>query len=167
MSPKKVRVDRAAPQGGWPNQKKTPRAVEPATSRKRIPDNVGIEDDEPWHRQPVWRFGYLDSEAPSAASTLSVKDYATFHAALASFELQKCSEIWGNPSNGCKKYDVATAHENITSRLTAIERDDETALHTLRVTGAFRVYGIMRQNVYHVLWIDRDHEMWPAPLKNT
>ncbi len=48
-----------------------------------------------------------------------------------------------------------------------MEKDDATLLHSLRLNGAYRVWGILRENVYYVLWLDPEHEVWPSHLKHT
>lgn len=146
---------------------KAPRTADGAPVTEKLPQSLGIEHEDAKHRRPVWRFAYLDLEGPPSSGSLTVGDFTELHEKLGQYESQTCSEIWDQQSNGCKAYEVETAHDNITSRLTAIERDDETALHTLRFGGKYRVYGILRENVYHVLWIDREHEMWPSQKKNT
>ncbi|MGO4258780.1 hypothetical protein [Marmoricola sp. RAF53] len=149
----------------WPSHK-SPRNAQRVTSEKQ-PRSLGIDHAEPWQRQPVWRFGDLDIEHPSAVGSLTPDDYAQVYKALGQYESQRCSEIWAQHDNGCKRYAVEDAHANITSRLTTLERDDETAVHTLRINGKFRVYGILREHVFYVLWIDREHEMWPSEKRNT
>jgi hypothetical protein len=109
----------------------------------------------------------LDPGAPYGAARLTVEDFRLIHSKLGDYETQTVGEIWGSTDNGCKQYDLDDAHANIITRLRDIEKDDETALHTLRLTGAFRVYGVLRENVFHVLWLDPQHEMWPSQKKGT
>jgi hypothetical protein len=149
------------------NPHKQARTAGEAPEATKLPRSLGIDDEDAYNRRPVWRFADLDMEAPPGAASLQVSDFRELHSKLGEFETQTCSEIWGQHDNGCKRYEVENAHDNITSRLTSLEKDDETAVHTLRLTGAFRVYGILRQNIFHLLWIDRDHEMFPSQKKNT
>jgi len=146
---------------------KQPRAADGPPGKEKLPRSLGIDHEDAWHRQVVWRFGDLDMEAPPSVGDLTVADYNELHQKLGQYESQTCSQIWGEQDNGCKRYEVEGAHPNITGRLLDLERDDETAVHTLRVTGKYRVYGILRHHIFYVLWIDREHEMWPSQLKNT
>lgn len=146
---------------------KKPRTAAGAPVPEKKPVSLGIDDDDAKKRRPVWRFAYLDMDGPPSSHSLTVTEFKELHEKLGQYETQTCSEIWDQQANGCKSYDVETAHENITSRLTELHRDDETAVHTLRLAGKFRVYGILRKNVYHLLWIDHEHEMWPSVKKNT
>ncbi len=145
---------------------KQPRTASAAPGTDKQPASLGIDDQNARDRRPVWRFEYLDPDGPPSSDSLTVADFKELHAKLASFETQTCKEIWDEQKGG-KAYDVETAHDNITSRLTEIERDDATRVHTLRLQGAYRVYGILQENVFHVLWLDHKHEMWPSVKKNT
>ena len=149
------------------NPGKSPRTAGNSLEATKKPRSLGIEHENAWHRRPVWRFADLDADHPIGAIGLEPDDFRRFHKALGSYETQTCAEIWSSQANGCNCYQVDEAHENITSRLVELSRDDETQLHTLRVTGAYRVFGVLRENVYHVLWIDPEHEMWPSVKKHT
>ena len=89
------------------------------------------------------------------------------HTKLGAYETQTIGEIWGSSDNGCHRYDVEEAHENIVERLVERQLDDETAVHSLRVAGKYRVHGILRENVFHILWIDHEHKMWPVEKQHT
>lgn len=155
------------PEADAPTTGKQARSASASLSPAKAPTSLGIDHTEAWHRRPVWRFGDLDTEAPPAIGSLSVNDFRELHEKLGKYETQTCAEIWGQHDNGCKKYEVDGAHDNISARLTELERDDETAVHTLRVNGKYRIYGILRQHIFYVLWIDRQHEMWPSAKKHT
>jgi hypothetical protein len=53
-------------------------------------------------------------------------------------------------------------------RLVDLNLDDQTALWRLRLTGTARLYGLMYDDaVFHVLWWDPDHKVWPSRKKHT
>lgn len=52
-------------------------------------------------------------------------------------------------------------------RLTAMRRDDMTKIQRLEFTGLQRLYGFLEGNIFHVVWWDPKHEVYPSPLKNT
>lgn len=146
---------------------KAPRTASDSDRPAKTPRTLGIEHEDAFQRRPVWRFANLDPKHPEGAVALDASGFREFHEALGNYETQTCAEIWGQHDNGCKRYEVESTHENIIKRLLELDRDDETAVHTLRVKGAYRVYGILRENVFHVLWLDPDHEMYPSRLRNT
>lgn len=115
----------------------------------------------------VWRFGDLDMEFPPAAKKLSAKQFFDLHDKLGAYETQTVSEVFGPADNGCKTYAAENLPTHTGKRLLAIRKDDETELHCLRLTGKYRVHGLLRENVYYVLWIDPEHEVWPSTLRNT
>lgn len=52
-------------------------------------------------------------------------------------------------------------------RLREIKQDDVDVLHTLRLAGTRRVWGILVGNVYYVLWWDPGHKVYPVEKKHT
>ncbi|MEU5811199.1 hypothetical protein [Streptomyces sp. NPDC047718] len=52
-------------------------------------------------------------------------------------------------------------------RLAEMGRDDMTEIHRLRLMGAQRLYGFLDGNVFHVVWWDPDHKVYPWKPKNT
>ncbi|MEU2128489.1 hypothetical protein [Streptomyces sp. NPDC018352] len=53
------------------------------------------------------------------------------------------------------------------ARLTAIGFDDALKIQRLRFTGTQRLYGFLNGNIFHVLWWDPLHEVYPSKLKHT
>lgn len=52
-------------------------------------------------------------------------------------------------------------------RLTDMRRDDMTSIQRLEFTGLQRLYGFLDGNVFHVVWWDAHHEVYPSRLRNT
>ncbi|PBC80100.1 hypothetical protein BX265_4936 [Streptomyces sp. TLI_235] len=52
-------------------------------------------------------------------------------------------------------------------RLTEIGRDDMTKIQRLELTGLQRLYGFLDGHVFHIVWWDRQHEVYPSKLKHT
>ncbi|MFC1416387.1 hypothetical protein [Streptacidiphilus cavernicola] len=47
------------------------------------------------------------------------------------------------------------------ARLEELKLGDMTRIGRLRFMGACRLYGFLEGNVFHVLWWDPNHEIWP------
>lgn len=139
--------------GGAPLVERTPRAL-----------NNTHEDIQ--QRCPSWRFADLDAEWPSGVASLDVKNFRDLHAKLGALETQKLCEIWANGAHN-HEYAVEDLPRPTLRRLEEICRDDETALHSLRLNGRFRVIGVLREHIFYVLWIDPEHEVWPSKPKHT
>lgn len=148
-----------------PSKVKLPMAANlPAVAR--APRALYVDDGSIQNRCPVWRFADLDPHWPQAATELSIDQFRDLHTKLGAYETQKLSEIW-HPGSQCHMYLVNDLPDAAFARLSELDRDDETAIHTLRVTGRFRVLGILREHIFYVLWIDPDHEIWPSKKKHT
>ncbi|WP_338664315.1 hypothetical protein VQH23_03935 [Pararoseomonas sp. SCSIO 73927] len=52
-------------------------------------------------------------------------------------------------------------------RLGEIGKADEDSLYSVRFTGRCRVWGIRRGVVFHLLWWDPQHSVYPVAKKNT
>ena len=52
-------------------------------------------------------------------------------------------------------------------RLEELRLLDLEELHSLRLSGEERIWGILTQNVITLLWWDPNHEVCPSELKNT
>lgn len=137
-----------------------------APPREKSPRSLNHDHDDINRRCPVWRFEDHDGEWPSGYHNLQSEGYRDIFAKLASFETQTVGELWGPQTNN-HQYDVAELPPEAAKRLRDIQRDDETLLHSLRLTGKFRLIGILRENIYYLLWVDPEHQAWPSPKKHT
>lgn len=76
-------------------------------------------------------------------------------------ELRKSSRLFKDyslPGGLCK---------DALDRLTEMRRDDMTSIQRLEFTGLQRLYGFLDGNVFHVVWWDPRHEVYPSKLKHT
>jgi Cu/Ag efflux protein CusF len=140
----------------------------PSPSRKEIPRNLpGLPDSSSSGDRICWRFRHMDHEGPWNFDGLSDGELGGLMKCLASFESMTMAEAFRGGHPG-KDYDVenmpnALAHE----RLDAIGMGDLTCVSRFRVDGRGRLYGIRCGNVFHVIWWDRNHEVWPSEKRNT
>ena len=52
-------------------------------------------------------------------------------------------------------------------RLVEMKLDDVDEVHSLRLSGVHRVWGILTENVLTLLWWDPNHEVCPSLKKHT
>ena len=52
-------------------------------------------------------------------------------------------------------------------RLETLGLSDMTSIARLQLTGQQRLYGFLVDAVFHVVWWDPNHEIWPSTLKHT
>jgi hypothetical protein len=65
-----------------------------------------------------------------------------------------------------------TSDERLCWRFTHVDHEgpwgfDRTKIWCLRLQGAPRLYGFLVGHVFHIVWWDPDHEIWPSRLRNT
>lgn len=52
-------------------------------------------------------------------------------------------------------------------RLRERQLDDFEELHSIRLTGVERIYGVWREGVFYAIWWDRSHRCYPSKKKHT
>jgi hypothetical protein len=155
-----------APKGGWPTNKKLPIKLEPASEGKK-PVVLDIDHEDIRRRRLVWRFNEVDRFGDWPPSSVSEPQLQDLLSKMASFESMTVGEIFAPGSEHGKTYAVEKLPRAALKRLQELERDDETELARLRCGGAPRLYGFLRDNVFHVLWWDPMHKVYPSKKRNT
>lgn len=85
---------------------------------------------------------------------------------LAEFERMTVRECFGGRPG--KDYEVAEIPEpKALERLETLGLADQTKIAVLRLTGRQRLYGFLAGAVFHVVWWDPDHKIWPSRLRHT
>ncbi len=139
-------------------------AVTPDTTKKaKISRWVSNEES---HERVSWRFGDAELDGPWSWTRLRAEHVDGLRSKLAEIEKLTWSEATngGYPMKSCR---LGSAPRDLLRRLDEIERDDIDCLFEIRLDGTTRVWGARRGNVFHVLWWDPDHEVWPSRLRNT
>lgn len=155
-----------APPGGWPGQPKTPRQVGKVDASKQ-PRALHIDHAAVEERNLVWRFADLDDSGEWCLSSIERDHLRGLLAKLKSFESMTVGEVFAPGAEHGKRYDIAKLPDRATRRLVEIGRDDETELVRLRCGARPRLYGILREHVFYVLWWDPEHEVYPSPKRHT
>ena len=154
------------PEGGWQAAAKKPvLAVAPAPAVKR--PVLDVDNEEVLDRRLVWRFNEIDSGGPWPPAEIGSQDLANLLRKMADFETMTLRELFAAGSEHGKRYDVTLLPAHTRKRLEQIERDDETEIARLRCGGAPRLYGFLRENVFHVVWWDAKHAVYPSKKKHT
>ncbi len=83
---------------------------------------------------------------------------------LRQFESMKWGEIEGEDSHFV---DVDKCSTEAQKRLKRIKLDDLEQLFSLRIGGKKRIFGWREKSVFHVLWWDPDHKVYPSKMKYT
>ncbi|UYB35516.1 hypothetical protein N9A08_12905 [Arthrobacter koreensis] len=152
----------AVPKGGWPTGRKEaiPAAL-PEVAGKR-PVVLHVDNEAINERKLVWRFGQMDTDGQWSPTNISPSELANLFDKMTSFETMTIGEIFAPGSEHGKKYAVASMPSAPQKRLSDLQREDETEVARLRCSGPQRLYGFLREHVFHVLWWDPTHAVWPS-----
>lgn len=102
-----------------------------------------------------WRFADLD-------------DFKVVEAQLRMFETQTINELFHNGKEPGKKYEVARLPcKEALERLEALGLSDQDEICRLRLSGTKRLYGFLVGTVFHIVFWDPEHEIWPTEKKHT
>jgi hypothetical protein len=152
MARKPARARKAIPGGGAPPFARHPAALS------------GFPGADTSHERLAWRFCHLDQDGPWP---LSGEAFQHLLPSLRSFEGMTVNELFTQAGRG-KDYDVVKLpNPAAVKRLEELGLDDQTKISRLQVAGAPRLYGFRVGNAFHLVWWDREHEVWPSRLRHT
>jgi hypothetical protein len=147
----------------------------PGRSQKRVPQRdpgpakglsrpSPLPDAETSDERLCWRFRHVDHAGPWSFTTVTSEVLCAILTKLSDFESMTVSEAFrGNPG---KDYDVTEVpHRDVPGRLDAIGLGDQTRISRFELQGKWRLYGFRLDNVFHVVWWDPEHQIWPTKRK--
>ncbi|MFD8088681.1 hypothetical protein [Streptomyces malaysiensis] len=115
-----------------------------------------------------WRFTHLDREGPWGLAPLDHDRILALITEMVKFESQTINELFHRGEWPGKCHDVhQLPNRAALDRLEGIGLPDMTKIWKLRIGGAGRLWGFLVGNVFHVIWWDPEHEVWPSKPKNT
>jgi len=143
-------------------------SLPPDPPRKESPRTLpGLPDSGSSGERICWRFRHLDLEGPWSLGALGGGELGELMKALAGFESMTMAEAFRGGHPG-KDYDVEDLPTALAlDRLDAIGMGDLTKISRFRIDGRGRLYGIRCENVFHVIWWDPNHEVWPSEKRHT
>ncbi|MEV5955071.1 hypothetical protein AB0M11_15095 [Streptomyces sp. NPDC051987] len=86
---------------------------------------------------------------------------------LADFETMTLNDLRTQPGRFTEYELPSGLCKEALARLSALGHDGMTRIQRFRFTGTQRLYGFLDGNVFHVLWWDPKHEVYPSSLKHT
>jgi hypothetical protein len=110
-----------------------------------------------------WRFTHLDDDGPWGLGGLSQAETVELLTAMTKFESQTINELFHTGEWPGKCHDVTTLPSKVArDRLVELGLSDQTKVWKLRIGGPGRLWGFLVGNVFHVVWWDPRHEVWPS-----
>ncbi|MBB3410836.1 hypothetical protein FHT87_004783 [Rhizobium sp. BK316] len=145
------------------NKKKKVPSIEKEPSPSKT---VKFATDPDVRGKPIsWRFSSVDRGGPYSWAAL--EDPATYKAVIQKLsEIETLSET-DLRQQGSHPIELHKLSGEAQQRLREIHHDDIDSIFSIRLMGAVRVHCIHHLNVMRVLWYDPEHQVCPAPLKNT
>ncbi len=136
----------------------------------KVPKSVENPDSY-LNKNPKWAFQRCDIQHDK----WSIKNfdfYEEIFDKLVSYEGMTWSEIQassGGKRNGTNSHfeSVSDLTKDAQKRIRDLHMYDVDQLFSLRLGGQERLYGILENGVFYVLWYDKYHEVYKSNLKHT
>jgi hypothetical protein len=148
-----------------PRTKAKYRPAPASVSRKELPKPTLPAAATSGHRI-CWRFALADHDGPWCFHEIGSAELCGVLRQLGNFESMTVTEAFsGSPG---KDYEIeAIPNRQARDRLEAIGLADQTRISRFQLGGTARLYGFRQDNVFHVVWWDPKHEIWPSQKKHT
>jgi len=145
---------------------KIPCSKKKPTCLKKPSDNY-VSQDSYLQYSPVWRFDFIDLQGPWGWLNVESKDkIQDILEKLQNFEKLTWEEIKKN-----KKCNHEISIEQISKkardRLIEIKKDDLEEIFSLRLSGKNRVFGVLEDGIFYIIWWDPNHKVCDSELKHT
>ena len=125
------------------------------------------------NRSPIWSFLYCDFEHERWGVASNGEILSEVLARLRDFQGQTWGEILRDTAgrNGnTKNHDIPLTDIIKEAQKRFSDRNlhhNFDSLYSLTVTGRFRLFGILTEEVFHLVWIDANHEICPSIKRHT
>lgn len=149
--------------GAIPAMRRTPIVGAKVKLKKRpIPGPTGSPD-----RDACLVFGLqlLDHAGRWGWTDLSSGHIRKIATSCKGWESMSSGEVFN--SSGNKPIPWDSFHPDAQKRLRDIELDDYEGLWELRLSGTARLWGLLKQGIFYIVWWDPNHEVCPSRKRHT
>lgn len=135
--------------------------IEPSKSPKHT------ENPESYYQQaPVWAFNLLDRNHPKWGLSNIDNLYSHIIEKLISYEGMTWDEIIkasGGRSHGNNNHfeDISSLSPAAQKRWRELNLEQYDRIFSLRLAGKHRLYGILLNGIFRIIWSDQCHEIYP------
>lgn len=150
------------------SKKKPKIAIQP--DAKKTP-KTSSNPDEFYSKYPVWQFQKCDVEHPKWSITNCDDLHTKVIDKLVSFERMKWSDIItttsGRKSNTRNHFiEIRECCKDAQKRAGELKIFEDSML-SIALGSKLRLFGIMNDNVFSIVWYDEDHEIYPVEKRHT
>jgi hypothetical protein len=162
-----ARRDKREPSPQSPSKRKERPERDPGAA-KQPPRRPALPGADSSDDRLCWRFTHVDHDGPWGFGDTDTASLRQIMNGLANFESMTVNEAFLRGGYPGKDYDVeAIPTKAAHDRLEAMGMPDMTKIWALRLGGEPRLWGFLLGNIFHVVWWDPRHEIWPSTLKHT
>lgn len=141
-----------------------------ANPYKPTAPRYSVNPDSYLAERPLWSFRRMDLSHPKWSIGKCPDVYGDIIEKLRAFEGMTWGEIIGasgGRSHGTNNHfnDVSSFCKAARDRLIYLRMEDYDRLFSIRLSGTKRLYGILEQGVFFIVWYDPDHEVYPTQDK--
>jgi hypothetical protein len=143
------------------------KGIEPDSAKRPVVDPA--LKGNAWPHKPLWKLGKLDLDGRWGWRAISPAELEQVLQRIRSFESMTWAEIerkTGRSGSHCHAMEPDRLCSEAQERLTKLRLDEITELYSMRCDGAARIWGYRTGHVFHVLWWDRDHTVYPMDKAN-
>lgn len=140
----------------------------PSVKTKEVPRPAVLPGAETSDSRICWRLCHVDHDGPWGFGKIDSPTLRWLMERLARFESMTINELFHSGGYPGVDYDVASIPNTAAlNRLDEIRLPDMTKIHRLQLSSTARLYGFLIDHVFHVVWWDPEHEVWPSKKKHT
>jgi hypothetical protein len=143
------------------SNKKGPKALEPVSGQKTpvIAESVTVYED----RKLAWRISKIQLIEPYGWHVLDATSVAEMKQKLGSLERNTWRDVFVRDARNNHSIRTDQLKCPIARKWMAEYMPDQPLLWTIRVSGKERIWGIISEGAYQIVFWDPDHLIWPIP----
>lgn len=144
---------------------KKPTTVQNVSGKKvpAIAEEVSVYSDD----KAAWRFGHVQLVDPYGWHEINLSVAAKIKARLGELERSTWKDIFVTNAADNHHFEVATLKCPIAKKWMQSNMPGQPSLWTIQVSSRERIWGILAEGAYRIIFWDPLHLIWPVPKKHT
>ncbi|HAV10892.1 MAG TPA: hypothetical protein DCX22_04710 [Dehalococcoidia bacterium] len=130
---------------------------------KKIPDYLGYPTIE--NRHIAWRFSNADIFGSMSCGNLALEEHQQLWKRLRAFEKMNVDQLRATGSLHSKS--IPELEREYRDRLLDLKLDDIEEIYSFRIDGACRLWCMKFENIFSILWWDKNHQVVQIARRHT